>query len=207
MIISFILFIILLLLNVKFSFQLNNDNNNQIECMIHNEKYQFEYLYQSDDVEELIKSSIYTYSLGSVDNFDHIKWNLITIDRRFNLFYLRSHKLNQYMCSTSKRVNLFGRMMHNRVDLTDDKSCEWRLEKVESEFNNRTYKIWNMKYENELIYASTHFFKLDRNKRGVYMVSNINEISYATNDYNSNRDETNQFNWNFDCFMGQFLIS
>jgi hypothetical protein len=184
-----------------------NININQIECMIHSEKYQFEYLYQSDDAEELIKSSIYVYSVENVANFEHIKWNLISIDRSLNVFYLRSHKLNQYMCSTSKRVNLFGRMMENRLEISnnDDKSCEWRLEKLFNELNNRTYKIWNVKYESELLYTSTHFFKLDKNKRGVYLMSNKNETNHE-NDKNDNSAESKRFNWNIDCFMGQFLM-
>ena len=196
-----------LILNIKFSIQselINNKiTNSQIECMIHNEKYQFEYLYQSADIEELIKSSIYTYPLGSVDNFDHIKWNLVLIDRKLNVFQLRSHKLDQFMCSTSKRVNLFGRMMDNRMEVTGDKACQWRLEKVANHFNNRTYKIWNMKYENELVYASNHFFKLDKNKRGVYLMSDATNNEFDVINY---QNENSQFNWNIDCFMGQFLL-
>jgi hypothetical protein len=186
--------ILILVQNTK----LIESNLAQIECLIQNNQFKYEYLYTCDDLDEhqYYRRHIYTNTIINLNNLDEIKWTLIPVLIDKYTYYLKSNKYNEYLC-VSKRlqyhrsncyVNSNKRMAHtfkynsNLTSLKDKHQCQWRLENVD--FNK--YKIWNVLY-NQMLFAESDCFKskrLNRAKRSVYLTHKPNSKSY----------------WMIDCF-------
>jgi hypothetical protein len=173
-----------------------------IECLINNLEYSFEYLHTSDDTDQLEKvyhRNIYTFPLEEIDNFDYLRWSLIQIDGLSDTFYITSHLFNnEYLCSSFKFDDVFRtRRMIYRRDLKKQKNndnCKWKLLKLESYSNNRTFRIKNLKYK-EYLYADETHFRRDSFKRNIYLFGK------------SPSNETNQYDWLVDCSRGTFIIN
>lgn len=182
----------------------NPTSSLSIECLINNLEYAFEYLHTSDDtdqLEQIYQRNIYTYPLEEIENFDFLKWNLVQIDGLPDTFFIISHSFNEeYLCASYKFDDVFRtkrmiyRRMVNKKQQKNIDNCKWKLSKIESYSNNRTFRIRNLKYR-EYLFADETNFKRDGFKRNIYL----------NGKHPSN--ETNQFDWLVDCSRGTFIIN
>ena len=190
---------ILTLILFKLTFQLDtiieNQSIYQAKCLIHNQKFMFEYL-----VSFGAKNKLSTYPLKGFDNFNQIKWLLI---RSFNnTFYIKSLTNNYFICSSeyefangilfSKNSRQIVKMVELSSVINDDRFCKWIFKKHEQDEQN-IYMIWN-DYFNKPLFAS--YFT---------MSSNIISARHVFLWYK--QPDSKQFNWFVDCNKGQFLVS
>ena len=170
-----------------------------IECLIHNQKYSYEYLYASDDINSGMNKqpyhNVYTYSVGAVDDFDRIKW---TISQTFKSNATVTIKSNQdeYLCSSETyqdifrhRRKLYLKSVKNKALKMISPNCHWRLEQIG---NKTLYVIWN-DWHNEPLYAPTFFYKQDTTKRNVFL-------------WRNSPSSSGQYKWFIDCSKGDFLL-
>lgn len=185
---------------IKVSLELDTVYNNKsiefVECLIHNDKYGFEYL-----ISDTLSAQVHTYPLKLIKNYDQIKWLLIRADSDSNdLFYLKSlSSINGFLCAT---VNKYAwkkkRRLINLVGLDylinqDDTLCKWSIRKVNSSTkSDNKYTIWS-NYFNESMYASMFAKRFDIHTRYVFLWND--------------KPDSKQFNWFIDCNKGLFLAS
>jgi hypothetical protein len=175
------------------------------ECFIHNQEYGYEFLYHSNDTLSESKSNVYTYQMEHVAKLDRIRWHIvpksILISSKkhpiIETVYLKAYNSNKYLCASTRHVDRFK--LRRRIYLMsklDDKSCEWRLDSIKSDYGNNdknsekmiiVSRITNLKYK-EGLYAASNFFKKDRYNRHVYLWHDKNEAS-----------KCKKFNWIIDC--------
>ena len=168
------------------------------QCMIDNEKYRFEYLYHSDEIINLNRSTAipYMFPLKHLTNLKKIRW-ILKFSRNsssLDTFLIKSYKSNKYLCGSNRHLDRFR--IRRRVFLSNNyeqEACEWNIEKVISKNNQdqdelgmKSY-ITNVKY-GESLYAASYFFKQDQFKRSIYLWHEKNE-----------KFKSKQFNWIIEC--------
>ena len=185
------------------------------ECLIHNQEYGYEFLYHSNDTTSKLKSNVYTYPMEHVAKLDRIRWHIVPKSVSLNsknepiieTVYLKTQDSNKYLCASNRHVDRFKQRRRIYImNKQDDKSCEWILENMKSDYTNTKYdnennnnkskdsdkilivtRITNLKYK-EALYAASNFFKKDRYNRNIYSWHEKNLTS-----------KSKQFNWIIDC--------
>ena len=171
------------------------------ECLIQNGKYGFEFLYDSDEIFNLNRSTSvpYVYPLDYLSNLNKIRW-LFQLTHNNTRVIIKSFKSNKYFCASNRHLDIFK--LRRLVYLSDNferEVCEWKLEKVfNKEINYRDQLginsiIRNVKYD-EPLYAPSYFFKKDQFKRNLY-------LWYDKKD----QKKFKQFNWIIECSNFQYF--
>ena len=170
-------------------------------CLIHNQKYSFEYLYASDKVfTDIIKiqnphRNIFTNPIGMVDDFNRLKWTITQVNQSNVTVTIKSNN-NEYLCSSDLHQDILHQrrrvylktMGKNRYIKMITPNCQWRLQQV----GVQSYIIWN-DWFNEPLYAPSFFYKHDLIKRNVYL-------------WKHKPSSSKQFIWSIDCSKGKFLL-
>ena len=197
----FLIINFLLIQSTKIFCQFHQENK-PINCLIHNQKYSFEYLFASDKIFSKNQKNyynVYTNPIGLVNDYDRLKWTIAKVDKTNATVTIKSTN-NEYLCSSDSykdiyryRRKLYLHRMnsnHKESDIHEilGKNCQWRLERLEEQ----TYIIWNDLF-NEPLYAPTFFYKHDLINRNVYLWKNKPSSS-------------GQFKWLIDCIKGRFLL-
>jgi hypothetical protein len=168
-------------------------------CLIHNQKYSYEYLYASDDVsssrtkEETSNHNIYTHQLGSVDDFDRLKWTITQAFGKSNSTVTIKSNQNEYLCASGSYQDIFRQrrklFLKRNVNEFLNANCQWRLEQIG---DKTLYVIWN-DWHNEPLYAPSYLYRHDFKKRNVYL-------------WKKRPSSSGQFKWFIDCRRGDFLF-
>ncbi len=170
-----------------------------IECLIHNQKYLYEYLYASDDFSSahIVKNTyhnVFTISVGAVDDFGRLKWTIAPSFKSNATLTIKSSQ-NEYLCSSESyqdmfrnRRKLFLKKRNNAIKMIGP-HCHWRFEQIG---NKSLYVIWN-DWHNEPLYSPSFIYKHDSSKRNVFLWKNKPSSS-------------GQFRWLVDCRKGDFLL-
>ena len=172
-------------------------NFNGSNCLIHNNRFQFEYLYSS--VSKRDTKSVYLMPLKDVNDFNQIRWSLIQAGKKYdNQFYLKSSLFDDYLCASSNFDNLFlTRRIVNRLQLINPNiielaKCRWNINKVDSKKTNNKYLIMNHFYK-ESLYAVSYIFQTKTKKREIF-VTNMNYL------------RREKYEWIIDCQTGKYLL-
>ena len=188
------------MINCKFIFE-----KPIVDCLIHNQKYSYEYLYASNDIfTDVFRNlspfhNVYTVHIGSVDDFSKLKW---TIERVGELndtkVTIKSNK-GEYLCASHFSHDIFRQrrriylknIINNKILFNKMTSnCEWRIEKVR---DSEKFMIWN-EWFMEPIYSPTFIYKRDLIHRNVYLWKN------------KPSSVGSEFKWSIDCGRGSFLL-
>ena len=169
-------------------------------CLIHNLKYSYEYLYASNNIFTTglinVKNPyhcIYTIPIDSVDDFSKLKWKIRQVNQSNSMLVTIMSNKDEYLCAS----NLYHDVFHQRrrvylkgknKNLTQN--CEWKLEKV----GLKRYIIWNDRFVNEKLYAPSFFYKYNSIKRYVYLWKNEPKTS------------SDEFKWLIDCGKGSNIL-
>ena len=189
-------FLILTILSLLFSFysKASSDINRfGSECSIYNQEYHYEYLYASDDTQ-----SVFTRSLGKVNNFDNIKWSFVSIENKRETYYIKTSLFdNDYLCSLSRFDDFFHHrrivMRLNTAKITNSSACEWRIKMITN--SSQTYLIVNNLY-NQPLYASSYIFqKRLLHNRNIYLWNSKMPVGSFKS------------NWIINCHKGNYLFS
>ncbi len=168
------------------------------ECLIHNQEYGFEFMYDSNDIFNFSTSATtaYLYPLEHVPSFSRVRWLIQPSKNGSSLetILIKSYKSNKYLCASGRHLERF--MKRRKVYLSnrfEKETCEWKLEIVDPKemqdnhnLGMKSYII-NVKYD-EPLYAQTFFFKKDQFKRNLYLWHDKND-----------KRGSKQFNWIIEC--------
>ena len=164
------------------------------DCLIHNDQYQFEYLYSPNKNTSLVR----LIPLDKVDDFNKLRWSLIEIDdhQSNGQFYLKSSYFDDYICATNMFADFLGlrrKVMRVRLKKDDllDNNCKWILKKKSSITLDNKYIITNVLFDQSL-YAYSYFFKRNIFQREVYL-------------WHKKNAKSKTMKWMIDCQTGKHL--
>jgi hypothetical protein len=198
--------IIKILLNIQIAQILGQfPQEKPINCLIHNQKYSYEYLYATDKIfssmpkNQNIFYNVYINPIGLVNDYNRLKWTISQVGHKSNATVTIKSTNNEYLCSSNsyKDISRYRRKLYlHRISSKQSldtqeiigQNCQWRLERLEGQ----TYIIWN-DWFNEPLYAPTFFYKYDLINRNVYLWKNKPSSS-------------GEFKWLIDCIKGRFLL-
>ena len=149
---------------------------NNTECLIRNQQYQYEYLsfrntndqHLGGDLAILNESKAFTYLLPKVKDFINLKW--VMMNAQNGSFYVQSFNKRMRLCASvnfsdtfrMRRVLMLVAIDNNHAQssLNNDDHCMWNLESTNKQ--NTTYFIRNRKYASELMYAASNLFNKNK---------------------------------------------
>ena len=187
---------ILIVISILSIVRCENNQINESECLIHNIKYRYEYLYHSKKIDKQNNSKVYTNRLTDANDFNRLKWKQIYLNQSNETNFLLANDLeNQFLCASFK-LNLIKtkRSVYMSSKLLTN-GCVWRLEYMRKRFSNRIVLIWNVEYDKAL-YADYLISLFGLGNRNLYLWDKKFE---PKNDI--------EFLWSFDCRKGAFLLS
>ncbi len=161
-----------------------------INCLIHNNQYENEYLYSLDERKAWTKEPkkfVNLIKLERVKNFSNLRWSLIETTNGSQQYFMKSLNHDDNLCATSIHADNFHlRRTVIRLKLnTGWDICKWKIQKLNSNTSNRTYTITNVFY-NEPLYAASFFFQTKAGKREIFL--------WHKKDFNSKK-----FKWIIEC--------
>ena len=188
------LILISLILNDSIQ-EIINQQSTVKECVISNQKYKYDYLFNSN-------FTVYSIRINKVDSFDQLKWKFLEISGQNHTYFIKSSLNNKYLCAGDKALSMFDKTMKsyrsNEVlsnlylhDIENYKGlflgsvfnfCKWQLNKKNK--NQNMYKFINIQ-NNKQVYLPTTWFR----------VSNF-RLAFIWNGMSSTGDE---FNWSIVC--------
>ena len=183
---------IILIINIFYNAEIKCEQIKS-DCLIHNLKYSFEYLY-------INKENLSTLHLGSVDDYNKIRWLFEPVDDETSkvtkmankTFYIRTQQYgNKYLCATNKFEDTTFKM-RRKIETRTEKSfdCQWRLDEIPTKSINHTFRIINVNY-NQPLYAASFLFR-NKMKRNVFLWHK--------------KSTSKEFGWIIDCMKGFFVI-
>ncbi len=181
---------------------------NNTECLIRNQQYQYEYLSSKNIMNQHLgddlavnENRVFTYLLPKVNDYHNLKW--VMVNAQNGSFYIQSVNKRMRLCASVNFSDTFRmrRVLmlvgidnnHAQSSLNNDDHCMWNLESTNKQ--NTTYFIRNRKYASELMYAASNLFNKNKDVRNVYTWSGKLKIN------------TKKFVWSFDCQKGLFLLA
>jgi hypothetical protein len=169
--------------------------NESDECLIHNFKYRYEYLYHSSEIDKHNNSNAYICPLAYINDFNRLKWKRVYVNQSDKVnFYLTNEHDSQYLC-VSNKFNLFKTKQFVFLSSKLSKSCVWKLEYLLKGFKKWGILIWNVEYKKPL-YAGYLLPLFGLRRRNLYLWNKKFDIE---SDF--------EFWWSLDCRNGPFLLS
>ena len=176
-----------------------NDNHHR-ECLIHNQKYSYEYLQTENDhrsINPFEFINTYVSPIDQIKDFDNLKWSIKPADKINQTYHLINVNQNRLLCATysiKDIVSLSLKLRLSIVALKDNdssglRSCEWKFEQIKGDRLNK-FKILSVRF-NKALYAvsSSFFFKKQNDKR------NVNLGIYKK------KSMSNEYDWIINCSL------
>ena len=149
-----------ILINMLIS-ALNAERSNDFgtDCLIHNDQYEFEYLYSPNENTK----SVDLINLKKVNDYNKLRWSLIETRNQSGQYYLKSSYFGDYLCALLNFGDIFQmrrRVARFKIDTNMSlfNNCKWTIKQHNSNLPSNIYSIVNVLFD-EPLYASKYLFQ------------------------------------------------